>query len=333
MAHTFTTATAAIALQRACPHGRAMVYIDNVQLLAHSAASARAAIRAWREVCTEFNVQTTGMDDGGDEDDNIYESYDFVGARVDLRNKVIALSEKVKRKLGLAADELRNCGLAGENKIGAQSSWTLRRAMAVLGLLGWCAHVLRLPRAPYFAYFAALRAAVGNPLDVAITFPDAAIQAACRWAAHMRDARSACLDASALRVAEIFSDASNTGWGAVIFHPAQQTPSISAGRWMTPLNCGPPDHINVREIRAARFALAFAASVVDASRHRAALYVDSAVAAGAITKGRSSSATVNEEVKEFFDQLEFRHLTVGWVAGEENPADGPSRWLGGLGCS
>ena len=87
-------------------------------------------------------------------------------------------------------------------------------------------------------------------------------------------------------------------------------------------------HINVLELSA----------VLDCLRHflksgrflnkRVLVLLDSQVSLGVLSKGRSSSSSLNAVLVRIAALCRFANVTAvfGWVPSEGNPADGPSRW-------
>ena len=88
------------------------------------------------------------------------------------------------------------------------------------------------------------------------------------------------------------------------------------------------DHINVLEVAAAFDALR--SMVKKASSHscRRLFLLDSQVAIGVLTKGRSSSRRLNFILSRFAAVSVAANVfpVFGWVSSAKNPADGPSRW-------
>lgn len=144
----------------------------------------------------------------------------------------------------------------------------------------------------------------------------------------------------------VASDASETGMGVVAIRPAAlpararpgtTTPGVvgvvtepvphtattdvisSHWRW--------PEHINKLELRAAHAALRWVLRHALTRPVRVMLWSDSSVVAGALRKGRSSSAPLNRLLRAVAADLLLSGaaLEVDWIPSALNPADGPSR--------
>ena len=121
-----------------------------------------------------------------------------------------------------------------------------------------------------------------------------------------------------------FTDASNFG-GAVVSRPAFLPHvtcfSVDASRvWEY------PDHINALEFRSVLDMLGLAGG-----GHTHPLRVDSQVVLGILRKGRSSSWSLNKLARRAAGLQLARGVgvTVDYVPSAANPADGPSRGVGG----
>ena len=113
-------------------------------------------------------------------------------------------------------------------------------------------------------------------------------------------------------VVSLFSDASLSGWGGVLY--TEDGTHIAAARWPKYLTL----HINVLEVMAAANSL----RDLCAPSCPVALYLDSTVAIGCITLGVSRNLLTNNLVGYI---SKFRVVSVEYVPSALNPADGPSR--------
>ena len=87
-------------------------------------------------------------------------------------------------------------------------------------------------------------------------------------------------------------------------------------------------HINILEAQAV---LDFSRSIAKAPRphnQRKLFLLDSQVALGVLTKGRSSARRLNAVMQRLAAVLKVANIwpLFGWVPSALNPADGPSRW-------
>lgn len=112
----------------------------------------------------------------------------------------------------------------------------------------------------------------------------------------------------------IVSDASNSGWGAVIFPPSG-TPFAVAGSWAPTMSTL---HINAKEL----LALTLATTHVPRGE-KLKLFLDNTSAIAAINNSRSRSFTLNNLLKNLLPYYEI--ASVDYVPSANNIADGLSR--------
>lgn len=125
----------------------------------------------------------------------------------------------------------------------------------------------------------------------------------------------------------VFSDASNHGYGYVIWRPGEM-PFWGGGTWTTEKR---GTHINILEAEAACIALrSFTQRTKE--KQNVMLLLDNTSAQHTFSKGYSPSWGMNEAARRarqvIQDSTVFASLEIGRVAGgENNPADAPSRGL------
>lgn len=119
----------------------------------------------------------------------------------------------------------------------------------------------------------------------------------------------------------LFTDASGTGWGAVLIDSATQEVSITGGNWREA-----PDNIGPAEARAVALAVRAFAARLPRGTH-IDLRVDNTSVKFAIDKGHAKSGAINAELHRIFEQLAGCTYDVSYVKSSENPADAPSRQL------
>ena len=122
----------------------------------------------------------------------------------------------------------------------------------------------------------------------------------------------------------MFSDASLTGWGAVLIDESTQQTRIAGGRWAYEVN-----NINAAEARAVALGLEAFKEVITpgVALH---LRIDNTSALAAVRKQRANSGAVNAELQRVFDRLIGVELTTEYVKSADNLADGASRGLANL---
>lgn len=123
---------------------------------------------------------------------------------------------------------------------------------------------------------------------------------------------------------DLYVDASDQGWGAVIPDLAESPESVASGRWSEEDR---GMHINQKEMRAVRNALLSFAPLV---RDRVVrLYEDNSVTQSVLGRFASRSAVLMSEYRSLWAVLESLHvhLQVVRVSSEHNLADAPSRFV------
>jgi hypothetical protein len=120
-------------------------------------------------------------------------------------------------------------------------------------------------------------------------------------------------------IAVLVTDASMSGWGAILFLPNGEVHQASA-KWSEHELKGNP-HINVLELRAARKGFLSFTSFIAGSHVN--LYLDNTTAIRTIEKGNSNSFWICQELMRF--KLPIPSLSVSYIASAQNPADESSR--------
>ena len=119
----------------------------------------------------------------------------------------------------------------------------------------------------------------------------------------------------------IFTDASDDGWGAVIFDKNGNGDTIMGDHW-SPIDAS--RHISLRELMVVRLAFSRwiqrGVSVV--------VFMDNTTAIGQLRRGRSNAFLANSELRRLKMVIESKHLTITgfqYVRSAENHADYWSR--------
>lgn len=123
---------------------------------------------------------------------------------------------------------------------------------------------------------------------------------------------------------DLFADASDSGWGAVLPDLADSPEGVARGCWTADEQCM---HINQKEMRAVRYALLSFESLV--SDRVVRLFEDNTVTQSVLGRFASRSAVLMEEYRELWFVLEQLHvqLQVVRVESDLNLADAPSRYV------
>jgi ribonuclease HI len=117
----------------------------------------------------------------------------------------------------------------------------------------------------------------------------------------------------------LYSDASLSGWGAVLHDNIRSTTVATGGRW-TPSEAR--RHINELEV----MAVVQAFRAFDLRGADVHVLVDNTSALAGIKRGYSAAYAINNRLGELAELTsELRILSVDYVASEDNWADAPSR--------
>ena len=233
----------------------------------------------------------------------------FLGIRFRHDTGCVCLSEKCVEKLTL----VQACFQAGFRSL-EDILWTF-------GVCVWASAVLGLERSSlYYIYkFVRRRQRQKTPGSLAV-WP-------CivdRWESWIRLLLSN-QPCQVLRPRQpqyvIFTDASDDGWGAVIFDKNGNGDTIMGDHW-SPIDAS--RHISLRELMVVRLAFSRwiqrGVSVV--------VFMDNTTAIGQLRRGRSNAFLANSELRRLKMVIESKHLTITgfqYVRSAENHADYWSR--------
>lgn len=273
------------------------VYIDNIRL-----RGPREMVETvWLEVlhiCSELNLHIEVESPWGNE-------YDFLGLSYD--GPVARLMEKHVDKLRGCLHHIAEC---------FQPEFTARQFLQLFGLLIHASRMLNIPCFTYFHVFKFLRRRGTLDIDSPI-FLWRCLEAQLKhWLEatirnQWRDLRQTCKER--LPVVAV-TDASETGWGVVVFYESQV--HVSSGTFVF------VEPIAVLEGRALLRALDLLARL-GALRHRITFFVDNTNLAFAIKKKRSAMYALNVVVGQIIALSPTSQ--VRWLPSATNIADALSR--------
>lgn len=207
---------------------------------------------------------------------------------------------------------------------------TLREAMMLFGQCVWARRVKQKSLADLYWILKFLRrkASIDACLDCPANIWNSTVT---QWLAMYSDAlknEPTIWEANdhheARETFHLYSDASLTGWGVVVFHTSGNI-SVSAGTWKR------HEQIHILEARALRYGLKFFLRLApEISNAHVRVWVDNTSLLGAIAKGHSRSFLLNVvvlHIQEEMRHLHARKVTVefDYVHTSANFADGPSR--------
>jgi len=323
------------------------VYIDNIRFGSNSRALLVQVTKCFHNICDEVGfILNEAMDWATNSrrpwaetgklvfcDSNA--THDFIGMKCDPRNNQISLTEGMVTKLRAMRRRLRE----------RKSQTTLREIMAYFGKLNYAAQILRMHLARYFYALQTLRKldnsfAKGNlKLTDVVTVPDAVIDVLETWCSEaIANTPRHAVRPERPTFAVICSDASMSGWGAVMYIGHRSW--AVGGRWdddTARLISETQIHINELECRAVRFALQTMMATLPQGAMETPLDIrlllDNTAALHALQNAAARSYWLNREVHEIELLLRNHDLNVthtAYVQSARNPADWFSRRQIGL---
>jgi hypothetical protein len=302
------------------------IYIDDVNLFSHDKEAVQAAMDAYRRAAERAGLVLKTSKCIGPSADGV----EVLGLRMNGREHTLGLSPD--KTLRLISDTRR---------FTAGMPCTGRRLAALVGRWTWAALVNRPALSVFSAVYRYIDAARGRRFSL--------WESAARELARMAGLAPVLvshLSRPTFRRA-VAVDASSTGIGVVAGDAAllpHDMPKRPSGDGLTDIRAGLDvrrtlwsvivssrwkfeEHINALEMSAASTGLTWSLSHPDAWQSSLVLLTDSAVAAGILQKGRSSSPSLLVRARRIAALLlaSGSTLDVRFVRSEYNPADGPSR--------
>jgi hypothetical protein len=126
----------------------------------------------------------------------------------------------------------------------------------------------------------------------------------------------------ATRVVTVYTDASEDGYGIVIFGLGDTR--VVGGKWT---DAEKEQHINVLELATVRVALRVLRAATNEPELIIDWFIDNTTAIAVFEKGRSRTFSLNEIAKEIQQHTWARTRQIRYVKSEFNLADAPSRWF------
>jgi hypothetical protein len=286
-----------------CPYGDPQVYVDGGRFTG-SPEDCSAVAEWWTSRAIRFGATFKSAPVAAT-------AYDFVGLHFNHEDGATSVAETTRRKFPQTVGH----------------TMTAHELEVLVGRLCWAAEALSIPLAEY--HFALKRVRrVFNALNRGTMQDHDTVQLShsCR-----ADLQKLCLACKGVLhpspkpkevVAELFTDASLQGWGAVLYLRGRQ-PLVTGSRWTTvhcsteiaELEMAAVDHA----VRQFRHELQHVASL--------RIVVDNTTVMSAVLKGRSRSDAVAVRLAASIPLL--RNLgvpvSVAYITSRDNPADLPSR--------
>jgi hypothetical protein len=277
------------------------VYIDNIRFLGHTREYVLGALKYFFSCANlqgvDINEEYAALEKGD------LQRYEFLGVKYDHINQTTELASHLREKL-LAAS--------------IPETPTLREVLSTYGLLNFCSSVMNVCRSG--AYYATkfLRRRTGDILDAPTRLWPTARSTLEGWIHTIATTDPVKVAKVSPAAEEMFTDASDKGFGAVVFFADGHT-AIFAGTWTEHQRTR---SINVREAWAVLFALQH----LDLRGCACDIHIDNTSALCCITKGSSRNYDLNCAAGAIRKEPQF-HLvhSMSYVRSDKNRADLPSR--------
>ena len=284
--------------------GTVDVYIDDFMFASTEKQVAETAATKFCEVCDNFGVSRNHP---AQVDINFqHRGVDFKAVNGAI---VATVAEKTRKKIDAA---LMDCAHIGD--------WSMQSAQNIFGLLVYCSSICRIKTNVYYYIYKFMRRRTrllskgilnhNNKIDARVWPSTYAL-----WSSWLQEARVASRSRDpSTPVYHIVSDASDSGWGAIIFNP-NGTTTCCAQPWSHEMS---EKHINVKET----FAVVFAVRAYVPLASKLHIVVDNTCALYALQKQRSRNFEINLATRLLND---YTIVSACYIASADNPADPLSR--------
>lgn len=249
-----------------------------------------------------MQIQKAIIDDGKE-----LQEYEFLGMRFDHKTNTVQLGTKTLGKISQMIDIVDDCQV------------TIRQTMSLFGRLVYASSVLQIGKHSYYWTYKFLRRRVGELLDSPAHLWKAVRDQLKDWALKCLMNIPRKVFSQTTMITRLFTDASNSGFGAVGFRSDGKV-VICAGRFG---NEDLREHINVKEAIAVTNGIRELDldPVID-------LTIDNTSVEYTLRKGYSRSFRLNTEIgriKRIAQLKKHRIQDIHRISSSENPADGLSR--------
>ena len=322
-AEILTRAVTAFAIRK-CNAGtvvHADTMIDNVRFSSDDYDALVSVWQAFIDCC-----KTVGITIGDSMSPTlVMQPYTFMGISFDHANHTVSLTEKTKRKLVAARDFV----------FSARNQNVLVSDIAsAFGITLTAAQTLNTALHDHYFVFKFIKriakyAAAAPNYDVAMhKIWNSVIEPWSDWISAMLASPEAVvrhLDTAAATSCVAYSDASDSGWGMIIYWPDGSV--TSHGQPWSQLDRSL--HINRKELKAAMFVIERVSQ--EATRRgipelRIALNIDNTTAIAWLTRGHADAREVNTMLGRIASLPHVAVQSITYCRSEDNPADAPSRY-------
>lgn len=276
-------------------------FVDNIRFCERTQTKETAVdscstiMRSLKSTLTHLNITWN------ERDTKISQSYDFLGVTFDHESSSV--------RVGRSKDRL----IATRETI---DSWTLEEMESTFAKCIWGSRILNLKLAKFYHIFKFVRRRLQGQFpgtDQAKVWPS--IKALWKsWISECCEGQRLIIeDRHDEDILNLFTDASEFGWGAVLF--SKRGVYVAAGRWSRYFQT---KSINVKETQAVVFGRE--AMIPDATRWK--LFIDNTSALYGIKKGRSKVFSINAILKRIDTTF---LVSAEYIKSNDNPSDCWSR--------
>lgn len=312
LANLYSEAIAALLRQR-LPKGidiQIDVYIDNLRIAVNDESLLLEAIQRLFDILLETRVEPNESKEEVIAQD--HKDYTFIGIRFNHEKHTTEISEKTRNKLSLIDNIQRTDWLEA----------SLRQLLQVYGVLLYASNCAAIPKGVAYHFTKFMRRRAGQSLDEPGLLWPSLIHVIRQWIKTVLEQPPFQWQTTETPryQAELFTDASDSGFGAILFTPFQQV--IIAGPWTAR---EAREHINVKEIMAVHKAMS-SIEIDNVEELDIVLRIDNTSALYSLQKGDSRSHKISAIVVAIHHSRIWKQVTrIEYVNTKKNSADILSR--------
>jgi hypothetical protein len=280
-------------------------FVDNVRLAADEDGQVRSAVSTVFGTCRNLGIIVNEKI----EEVKPCTAYTFLGIYFAHEELAINVGEKTKIKLREQMSILEK-----------DATCEARKWWSLFGLCVWGSKILGLPKHKFYYVYKFIRRSAADAPSKHRKIWNCVVSLWRSWCMCILESGNVKPTIDVQSPLFLFTDASSTGFGAILFCPDGET-RIVAGAWAGKCKLL---HINVLELRAVNLAL----SRLNLCNSSLFLFVDNTTAQGALIKTRSKSFQINQEVGRIISRLAESNscfISVEYISTHLNPADFWSR--------
>ena len=298
------------------PQVTCTVHIDNIRFLSQDRAVVNQIRRSLAVIATKFGVS---FNEDLNDTNIVVQRGPFFGFDFDYANGTVELSDKMRGKLTGARDILAD----------VPTCPVVRQFLHAAGILFFVSRALRHRLCAYFFAVKFVRYVCKQlqcnafTLEAPLLIWESVRPTFLRWVDNLLNLPPTPTAPPSLRNITVFTDASFTGWGAVLDDSG--VVQVYGERWKK--DDLESSNINTLEVLALQRAIAHFADTIHGA---AALWiVDNVSAKCAVSRAYSPSFAVNAAVNAAWrtcDRFDVKISDIQYIKSADNPADGPSRF-------